>query len=74
MTTVTRMTETERRKVRAFEKTLTNLPDDMWVFAASGDVYILRKKDGVPVYNPSGSVDPSYIVCKIVGHIEGGDW
>ena len=68
------MTEAERHKIRAFEKALNNLPEDMWVFAASGDVYILRKKDGLPVYDSSGSVDRDYIVCHVVGRIEGGDW
>lgn len=70
------MTDAERRWWRRLCRVLAEQPPETWLFAASGQLTLLRTaSDGSRVMTPSGGVDHDWILTgTTIGNIEGGDF
>jgi hypothetical protein len=65
----------EQTIIDALNKLDRGWPKDLWLFAASGQLVLMKTKDGERVYLPNGGVDPAYEVMPFPGiACDGGDW
>jgi hypothetical protein len=64
----------ERRAIKALEKIAESWPNTLWLYSASGTLYVMRKRDGKKAFFLGGGVDPDYIVISINIESDGGDW
>jgi hypothetical protein len=67
---------TRAQVIRALRRLEQGWPDDLWLFAASGTLHLMRTDaDNACVFDPSGSVDRLYSVEQFPGiSCDGGDW
>jgi hypothetical protein len=73
------LTEEEKRAIKALERLEKIWPDSLWLYSASGTLWIMKKghdKIGhfYPIYNKNGSVDSDYLIKSINIDNDGGDW
>ena len=74
------LTKEEQKAISSLRRLAKRWPDTLWLFSASGTLFVMRKNgDGQHAFgggNPSSSgVDPYYIVTTISGiENDGGDW
>ena len=73
-----KLTKDEDAAINGLKRIAKKWPESLWLFSASGTLYVMRKKDGGYAHgggNPSpGGVNPDYIVDKIDIENDGGDW
>ncbi len=71
---ISRLNDKEKKAIRGLKSAAKKWPDTLWLFSASGSLYVMKKKDGLTMMNQSGGVDYDYIVDKIDIENDGGDW
>jgi hypothetical protein len=60
------ITDEEEKAIRALKRIAKKWPESLWLFSASGDLFVMRYgSDGDPVMTPGGGVDHNYIVGKL---------
>jgi len=72
------LTPDERRWVDRLRLVMADQPDGLWLFAANGDLVVMRcGPNREHVMTSLGGVDPAYDLGSIpvaLGAIDGGDW
>ena len=69
ITSISEKTAIKRLKIASID-----FPDTLWLFSASGTLYVMKKKNGERVVLPDGGMNPNYIVDVIDIESDGGDW
>lgn len=69
-----RLTPEEKKAIQALKELELDWPESLWLFSASGEFYVMRKKDGQKVIAKSGGMDQDYIVARIEIENDRGDW
>lgn len=66
----------ETAAIRALRRLAKKWPASLWLFSASGTLYVMRKgAGGEKVHTPGGGIDPAYEVATVHGiENDGGDW
>ena len=68
------LTTKEEKAIRALHRLAKIWPDSLWLFSASGSLYVMKKNaDGERARKGTG-IDPEYIVESIDIENDGGDW
>jgi hypothetical protein len=69
-------TPEEAKAIAALHKLAKTWPKSLWLFSASGSLYVMRKaEDGSHASLSNHGVDPAYILGKSVNiENDGGDW
>jgi len=70
------LTKQETNAIAALRMLAGRWPRTMWLFSASGTLYVMRcGENGEHVMTRGGGVDPDYIVTHIMDiDNDGGDW
>lgn len=68
---ITRKEQTAIDKLQALAK---EWPDSLWIFSGAGTLWVMKKKNGKPMYTRKGGVDPDYQVDRVPIDNDGGDW
>lgn len=71
---MTKITAREARAIDLLRKVATEWPDSIWLFSGSGQLCVMKKKDGQRVMTHLGGVDPDYALETIPIENDGGDW
>lgn len=69
-----RLTPEEKRAIQALKELALDWPESLWLFSASGDLWVMRKKGKEKAINRNGGMDQDYIVGVIDIENDGGDW
>lgn len=64
----------EQLALKRLQVLAENWPKTLWLFAADGELHVMRKIDGEHKTLPNGGVDPAHIVATIDIEADGGDW
>ena len=68
-------TPEEAKAIRALKRLAKNWPSSLWLFAASGDLCVMRLAPGQGMGStPTGGMDPAYVLDSIAIPCDGGDW
>lgn len=69
------LTKKEQKAIDTLKKAAKIWPDSLWLFSASGTLFVMRMgDDGRIVMSSDGAVDSKCIVDKINIPNDGGDW
>ncbi len=69
------LTRAEQRAVKALDRLAGNWPKGLWLFSASGTLWVMRTdQGGERVVEGHGGVDPAYRAASIKIPNDGGDW
>ena len=68
------LTKQEELAIELLKKAARHWPESLWLFAASGTLYIMRKENGQRVITHFGGVDSEFEVETIDIEADGGDW
>lgn len=68
------LTKKEKKAIKALQELAKTWPKSLYVFSASGNLYVMKKKDKERVMNRDGVYNSSYIVTEIDIENDGGDW
>lgn len=64
----------EMQMIRALVRLSRRWPSSLWVFAAGGQLHVMRAGDeGEHIKNGEGN-DPAYVLASIDIPSDGGDW
>jgi hypothetical protein len=68
-------TPEETKAINSLKRLAKKWPDNLWLYSASGTLFVMRKgENGERVHKGEG-VDPDYILDSIDGiDNDGGDW
>lgn len=70
-----KLTKKEDKAISALEKVSKNWPKSLWLYSASGTLWVMRYNDkGKTAILSNGSVDPDYCITSISIDNDGGDW
>jgi hypothetical protein len=65
----------EQKTIQALLQLAENWPDTLWLFAASGNLHVMRRgAGGEMVTLTPGGFNPRYIVASVSIPCDGGDW
>jgi len=68
-------TDEEELAVSRLEAALKDFPNTIWLFAASGSLYVMKNgPDGEHVVEADGCMDSDYIIGQLFVDCDGGDW
>ena len=69
------LTDKERNAVVLVRKLALKWPKSLWLFSASGSLWIMKKnEDGEKAMLSNGGVDPDYQIALVTIENDGGDW
>jgi hypothetical protein len=69
------LTNEEQRAIKGLRALAKRWPDSLWLFSASGSLYVMKKKNGKHAVDSGGNIDSDYMVDIIHGiDNDGGDW
>lgn len=69
------LTAEEKAAVAALRRLAKKWPDSLWLFAASGNLHIMKNDEsGQRAITHLGGVDPELTVAHIEIPCDGGDW
>ncbi len=64
----------EKLAISLLKKVQRNWPNSLWLFAADGQLHIMKKKGGKRAITSQGGVDQDYVIDTIFIETDGGDW
>ncbi len=67
------LTKQEKLAIELLKKATRHWPDSLWIFAADGRLYVMRKGKNNEKAVISG-FDPDFILESINVEADGGDW
>lgn len=67
-------TKREQAAINALKAIAKTWPDSLWLYSASGELYVMKKRDGQHAITETGGVDQDYIVDHVDIESDGGDW
>lgn len=70
-------TKEESRFIAALMRVARKCPQSVWLFAADGNLHVMRKKNGrhaVCDDTAGAGMDQNYIIATINIDADGGDW
>jgi hypothetical protein len=67
-------TSVEEKAIRSLRRLAKQWPDTLWLYAASGRLHVMKKKDGEIPVTSSGGVDDAFSLGSIDIQCDGGDW
>lgn len=69
------LTKAEELAIELLKKVERHWPDTLWLFAADGKLYIMRKDEkGQRAITGFGTMDSDFILDEINIEGDGGDW
>jgi len=68
------LTKEEGEVIKSLKRVAKKWPKSLWLYSASGSLFVMKKRDGEVVMTDCGGVDPDYIVEQIDIENDGGDW
>ena len=63
----------EAKAIRSLKRLATIWPESLWVFAASGTLWVMKKEGGKKMFAGEG-VDQDFCLGRINIECDGGDW
>lgn len=70
---VEKLSTQEVRAIKKLKRLVTEWPETLWLYSASGTLCVMQKKDGELVFRGLAT-DPDYCICDIDIENDGGDW
>lgn len=64
----------EQRTIDALHELARKWPASLWLYAANGELHVMKKSADCQIWEPGGSPDPEYIVGVVNIECDGGDW